>query len=427
MTPAAPATITTTAEARADPVAILGLPEHPDRGAAIAEAHARPSLPIDVPATIHHLAISTPDPEADAVIYRSLFDDDVAAAPRHRILRRGALTVKWEKHTEFVSITLMSHGDSRVGDELIARVRSVFPAGASLLVALRVRVVRERTAPVIEDAIGGVLRGGIEVTSTFHVGPAGFIDFEAVAPDVGREQLGRRLQRVLDAETYRTMALVGLPLARRIGPELTALEAGLSEVTEMLSRGEGSDDEILERLRSLSARTEAMRARTRYRFAASRAYATLVDERLASLAEEKVGERPTLTGFTRTRLGPAIRTILSAEARQAELSTALGRALSLLRARVDVAMNAANQEILSTMNERQHRQLVISEAVESLSVIAISYYLLGILSYPVKALRDAGILPVSEVAALGILAPAVALLVYGGLRAIRRRWLDKDG
>ena len=128
------------------------------------------------------------------------------------------------------------------------------------------------------------LRGGIEVTSTFHVGPAGFIDFEVVAGSVGREQLGRRLQRVLDAETYRTMALVGLPLARRIGPELTALEDGLAEVTEMLSTRVGSDAEILERLQSLSAETEAMRAKTRYRFSASRAYATLVEERLASMA-----------------------------------------------------------------------------------------------------------------------------------------------
>lgn len=419
--PAAPAT----AESRpVDSAAMLGLPEHPDRAAAIGEAHARPSLPVDIPATIHLLAISTPDAEADAVLYGSLFDDNVAAAPRHRILRRGALTVKWERHTEFVSITMMSHGDSRVGDELIARIRSVFPAGASLLVALRVRVVRERSSPVIEDAIGGVLRGGIEVTSTFHVGPAGFIDFEVVTGSIGRELLGRRLQRVLDAEMYRTMALVGLPLARRIGPELTALERGLTDVTEMLSTGVASDDAILERLQSLSAQTEAMRARTRYRFSASRAYAALVEERLASLGEEKVGERPTLTGFTRTRLAPAIRTIHSAEDRQAELSTSLGRALNLLRARVDVAMNAGNQEILSSMNDRQHRQLIISEAVESLSVIAISYYLLGILSYPVSALRDAGALPISATMALGLLAPFVALFVFGALRALRRRWLD---
>jgi uncharacterized membrane-anchored protein len=423
MTPAAPATLERQA---VDPAAMLGLPEHPDRSAAIAEAHARPSLPIDVPATIHQLAISTPNEQADAVLYRCLFDEEADRVPRHRILRRGALTVKWERHTEFVSIELMSHGDSRVGEELIVRIRGVFPEGASLLVALRVRVVRERSAPLIDDAIGGLLRGGIEVTSTFHVGPAGYIDLDVVVADgVGREQLGRRLQRVLEAETYRTMALVGLPLARRVSPELFKLETGLAEVTEMLSSGAGSDEAILERLQQLSAETEAMRAKTRYRFSASRAYATLVEERLDSMAEEKVGERPTLTGFTRTRLAPAIRTIVSVEQRQAELSAALGRALNLLRARVDVQMNKADQEILSSMNERQHRQLIISEAVESLSVIAISYYLLGILSYPVKALKDVGALPLSETVTLGLLAPFVAVLVFVALRTIRAGWLAR--
>jgi uncharacterized membrane-anchored protein len=196
-------------------------------------------------------------------------------------------------------------------------------------------------------------------------------------------------------------------------------------VTEALRAANDSDSQVLDKIQSLSAETEALRTQTRFRFSASRAYAALVEERIESLGEQKVGERPTLSGFTRTRLLPAVRTIESAERRQEELSAAVGRALNLLRARVDVSLNRANQDILSSMNERQHRQLILSEAVESLSVIAISYYLLGILAYPVESLKEVGWLPVSETVALGILAPFVAVGVFTVLRALRRRWMPK--
>ena len=69
------------------------------------------------------------------------------------------------------------------------------------------------------------------------------------------------------------------------------------------------------------------------------------------------------------------------------------------------------------MNERQYRQLMISEAVESLSVIAISYYLLGILHYPLNSLASLGLLPVNETIALGLLAPFVVVGVFAVMPA----------
>ncbi len=238
----------------------------------------------------------------------------------------------------------------------------------------------------------------------------------------GPAQLGRRIQRLLEAETYRTVSLIGLPEARRFAPVLNELEGDLADVTEALTKGTQSDERILEKLQQLSARTEAMRSATSYRFSASRAYAKLVEERLETLLESKLEERATLSGFITASLGPAVRTITSTERRQDELSQAIGRALNVLRTRVDVSMDKANQEIMRTMNERQHRQLVLSEAVEGLSVIAISYYLLGILSYPVRALKEIHMLPISEYVALGILAPFVAFGVFGILRRLRARF-----
>jgi uncharacterized membrane-anchored protein len=401
----------------------LNFPAHPDRAAAIGEAHARPPLPIEVPSTIHLVALALAGEDAFRAVFEALFDEPLEGAARHTIRKRGSVTVKWERHTEFASLLLISPEDPTNAEKLLGSLGYKVPEGVQLLIALRVKVHEKPSPPPKGYDIGGVLRSGIEVSSSFRAGEDGFIDYHVAVKDVGPAQLGRRIQRMLEAETYRTMALIGLPLARRVGPVLSKLEARLAAVTETLNERGGDDDaKILDHLQSLSAETEALRTQTRFRFSASRAYAALVDERLASLAEEKIGERPTLSGFIRTRLNPAVRTIVSAEARQEELSAAVGRALNLLRARLDVSLNQANQDILRSMNERQHRQLIIQEAVESLSVIAISYYLLGILLYPVKSLNEVGWLPVSETLALGILAPFVAVGVFATLRGLRHRW-----
>ncbi len=405
---------------------ILGMPQHPDRDGAIKEAHARPPLPIVVPAIVHHLAFATPDDTASA-LFETLFDDVSEGANRHTIRAVDGLTVKWERHTEFVSITLLGQDDGTLGENLLGRLRNRWPDGVTLLAAIRAFIGPE--ASLLDDriAIGGHLRGATRVACTFRPGPDGWMDMHFRTKGAGAEQLGRRVQRVLEAEIYRTMALLGLPLARRINPELSALEAALADIVDTLSNGGATDNEILDSLQALSAKTESLRATVRYRFSASRAYGVLVEERLDSLHEEKVGERPTLSGFLRTRLAPALRTVTSSEARIEELSASTGRALQLLRARIEISLNRANQNILQSMNERQHRQLLLSQTVEGLSVIAITYYLLGIIAYPVKSLVEQDIIPTTEVVALGILAPFVAFGVFWTVRRIRAHILEEEG
>lgn len=407
----------------AEAPAQVAFKEHPDRASIIGEAHARPPLPVTAPATLYHLAFAATGDEASAALFTIIFgSDESAGTARHTIRELGGLTAKWERHTEFVSITILTREGEASAERLWRRIAAKAPEDAALLIAVRARVLRAGEG-VAGYPIGGRLRSGIEVASDFRADQDGFIDYEITTPDIGADQLGRRVQRLVEVEIYRTMALLGLPEARRASPKVGELERDLFEVVDALTEGAEDDATVLDRLQSLSARTEALRAKTRFRFSASRAYAALVEERLQSLAEEKLGERPTLSGFVRTRLAPAVRTVESTEARQAELSAALSRALNLLRARVDVSQNRANQEILESMNERQHRQLILSETVESLSVIAITYYSLGILDYPIRAILNLLGLSVSPIVVLGVLAPAVAFFVFWSLRRIRSRWM----
>ena len=85
------------------------------------------------------------------------------------------------------------------------------------------------------------------------------------------------------------------------------------------------DEALFQQLSSLSERTNALATHTRYRFAASRAYSTLFQQRVESLEEEKVGDLQTMSGFLRSRLEPAMATVESTAKRQQTLTDDLSR------------------------------------------------------------------------------------------------------
>src|SRR3546814_18423991 len=60
-------------------------------------------------------------------------------------------------------------------------------------------------------------------------------------------------------------------------------------------------------------------------------------------------------------------------------------ASNLLRTRVDIELEAQNRDVLMSMNRRARLQLRLQETVEGLSVVAISYYVVGLVGYAAKA------------------------------------------
>src|SRR3546814_8262212 len=85
------------------------------------------------------------------------------------------------------------------------------------------------------------------------------------------------------------------------------------------------------------------------------------------------------------RLAPAMRTCESAAGRLETLASRVGRASNLLRTRVDIELEAQNRDVLMSMNRRARLQLRLQETVEGLSVVAISYYVVGLVGYAAKA------------------------------------------
>ncbi|MFX5340213.1 DUF3422 family protein, partial [Acinetobacter baumannii] len=79
---------------------------------------------------------------------------------------------------------------------------------------------------------------------------------------------------MIELETYRTLALLGLPEAQRLAPSIAAAERRLVEVTEQMRRaGDLADNHrLLDELTALAAEVEAGAAASEFRFGASRAY-----------------------------------------------------------------------------------------------------------------------------------------------------------
>jgi len=72
------------------------------------------------------------------------------------------------------------------------------------------------------------------------------------------------------------MALRGLPVAKGLGPMLGEAEGRLADITARLEYKSASEQELLDTLVALAASIERATAEHDYRFAATRAYDTLV-------------------------------------------------------------------------------------------------------------------------------------------------------
>jgi uncharacterized membrane-anchored protein len=78
------------------------------------------------------------------------------------------------------------------------------------------------------------------------------------------------------------------------------------------------------------------------------------------------------------------------------------------------------------MAKRAELQLHLQETVEGLSVAAITYYVVGLISYLAKAAKAIN-LPINPDLIIGVAIPVVAVLVALGVRQIRRMVSQNQG
>jgi uncharacterized membrane-anchored protein len=354
---------------------------------------------------------------------------------RYFSVQLGGVHFVWESHSEFSSYSFIKAGP--VSAPFEESVLEVLPSEwirslpGQTIRATQV-VVLDRSARPPDTAFLGrffdmdelvcadVSDAEARIWSNFQVYPDGF--GRLLVQDLALKSsadTSRLLQRLQEVGTYRNMALLGLPRAQEADVELSALERRLTDLTREVAANAGGDDELFQQLSELSANLARLTAETRFRMSATGAYAHIVSERLTGLDPHRVPGYQSLTDFTERRLLPAVRTCESFARRLEELSERASGVSSLILTRIETTLSHQSTDLLRSMNQRTQMQLRLQQTVEGLSVLAISYYAIGIFGYVMKpAMRYLPGVDVSTV--LGIAAPAIVLAVWYFIRRLRR-------
>ena len=424
-------------------------PEDAQRRELHNEVHARPSARVRLPALIVYVAVLNEGVSREQELAHLRLLPGHADLSLERMqgnfmrLRCDHYTVKWERHTEFTRYSIVQSLPAHAlwGSELPELAAHLAPGTDWLrglpgqtMAAIHLGMVHADVmasdlmtkaqawlgeGAVLASRMGNTTEGLPHscILTHFRIGPDGFERMLVLAPEGTSEaRAGRISQRLLEMETYRLMALRGLPVAKNLSATLSQAEAQLADITGLLERKGETDQALLDLLVSLAARIERATAENGFRFSATRAYDTLVSQRLAELRERPISGTQTLGEFMQRRLSPAMATVQATEKRLASLAERVSRTSALLRTRVDIATEAQNQMLLEKLTKGQALQLRLQSTVEGLSIAAISYYVISLLLYVAKALKAAG-MPFQPEVAVGVLVPVV---FWGVWKAVQR-------
>ena len=419
--------------------------DHPERFSLAEEVHARPSEQLPTPARASYLAVVVDgdDRGRESAHLAKLCERFAVAAPardaNHFSARLGPMRLKWERHGEFSSWTMIAPGLETM--PFAEPAASLLPEGwlrglPGLTVMAAHAVIMEDPledpaqapgatllAHCFEDhvVVGAEVADGAALAYTdFKLHGDGCSRFLLFGRGLSPRLAGQILQRLCEIEAYRMMALLALPMARRQSPRIVAIEKSLATLTDGIAREEGADEALLQELTRLAAEVESGLSASQFRFGACRAYAELVRTRIQELREKRLPGFQTIGEFMARRFEPAVATCLTVSSRLHDLSERVAQASGLLSTRVDIARERQNQALLRSMERRARLQLRLQQTVEGLSVAAIVYYVVGLLGYISKGLKAGGLtLDADLVTALAV--PLVAVLAITAVRRARRR------
>ncbi len=416
----------------------------PLREKVLGEVHARPFRPLSAPRFVLHYAFLTGAEEA--VTDKSWFQEFCTARgvpgpaqnTRHHRVEFGEGTLSWEQHAEFTTYTWdgeteaeQAFGSTPIGHPFGA----AFRAPGDLLVAARLELHGEqrndewrKLFDVGSLTVSSLENGAATVATDFRQDGDGLTRFLVIDHSMNDVQKGAVVQRLLELETYRTLAMLGLFEANSLQPDIRRIEIELATLTSQMKDASGLDTnrDLLDKFTALAAALEAGATASTFRFGASRAYYEIVEGRLNALQEETTPGDLSMSSFLARRLSPAMRTCQAIEDRQAMLSRKLARATTLLRTRVDVDLEQQNRSLLQSMNRRARLQLRLQQTVEGLSVAAISYYVVGLLSYLAKGSKDAGLPVPSSSVSTAVAVPLVVLVIWWIVHRIRAHHSKQD-
>jgi uncharacterized membrane-anchored protein len=387
----------------------LALTPHPLRAQVLAELHARPFTPIATPSRLLRFGFTADANAASAATAAliALCEQRGIAPPapeaRHFSTNLAEGHLRFERHNEFVTYTWEFPAGTQAFQPpagVLGRTMALVPQPGPLIVAIDIHIMPAEGAPDFNTAFNGgasIVASEVEdaravIATDFLPDAQNFVRILIIDKQLSGNSAGALAQRLLEIETYRTLALLGLPEAQRCLPIVERIDGQLPALMRDVQHGRGFDTNraLLDRLTALAAEVEAQAAETSFRFGATRAYDELVTLRLEAIKENRLPHHSTFASFLSRRMAPAVRTCATVEKRLADLSEKIARLAELLRTRVDIELESQNALQLRQMGERVRLQLRLQQTVEGLSIAAITYYIAGLLHLVFDGLHARG-------------------------------------
>jgi len=421
---------------------LLGLDEHEQRLKLHNELHTGAIDLLEAPTKVSHIVLLCDNDQADherSLITQLCERYDVAPPTLHTnhfsaIL--GVFRINWERHTEYSTYTFFYCAPfdapfteaaisyvpkewlETLPGEIIAATHIALDDGKSAKPSLKELSILFSSNTVIGSEVAA---GRAIVWTDNQIHPDGFGRILIHNVELRRRQAGRLVKRLLEIETYRMLAMLTVPLMRGYIPQLAHFDERLAALTEKSINLECLEDEqhLLKELTRLAAEIERISAKTSQRFNASSMYYDIVMLRISELREKRIQGLQMFHEFMDQRLSPAMATCVLVNNKLETISTRVERASSLLRTRVEITMEKQSRDLLHSMDKRAHLQLRLQETVEGLSIVVLSYYLLGLVAYGLKSIKAAGVKFDPELAT-GIAIPFVVAMVFLIIKRVRR-------
>ena len=418
---------------------------HPLREKLYNELHNRPFPSIATPAQLTHIAIQHQGElkQQEHEFISGLCNRFQVNSPAKSMpcfyQDFGLFSLRWERHLEYSTYTFI-HQALLTDQPFVKNAIDYVPSNwfekmpGQVIAAVHLIIESEnidkaRTHKVEKyfDHMALIASAPVhsqaKVWSSFKLHEDGFGRFLIYQQSLSAAQSGRLVQQLLQLDTYRLMATLGLPLAQAINSELNQLDLQLQQVTTLIALGsDKSDRELLTKVSKIAAEVEDYRSQSTYRFSATNAYYDVALQRMEELKEDEVPGYMTLQEFLMRRITPAVKTCQTASNHLEDISRRVTRASDLLRTRVDMVLQEQNQTLLKSMNHRAHVQMRLQQTVEGLSVAAISYYGMQLFETMLTSLPSFGIEYNHELVS-GFAVPIVIALVFIGTRLIHKRLL----
>ncbi len=426
-------------------------PEMPQSGtdALLRKLHERPQIPLTewlrAPAHVHYKAFRMADPPTQRAASRLEFQSMLSAfkiPAESTVLREtfgygvreaengDRLIIVWQAHTEYYNyqlwhLPLPKKGEVTFGPLTFPQYQ--FPATSLGTVVCRLDILLTAEAVPSRERMRSLLPGPVLYGSRILDEQTSLVT--SFTPDeLGRERywvtvgLQRsnpsHLKDIVDAivriETYYHLLLMQKPLFSAAIDQVYKFEQVHLKQREIITGHIAhANSETLQRwLNSLTQdllKTNRISGKLHFELSASLPYDKIVHATLGSLAEKPLESYRPFSDFVLSGITGVADGYQQLLKRIETLRGGFEGIISIIRARVDLILQAQNLTLLQSVDKTTKSQVILQHTVEGLSVIVIAYYVAGLGGYIFKGLQEMGWLKNAHIASAVFVPIAIGL------------------